>query len=140
MILKLERKHRAEKYTIGKLYIDGEFFCDTLEDTDRDRNKNGSLNDEGEGKVYGETAIPYGTYDVRLSMSPRFGRVLPELLNVPHFTGIRIHRGNTHHHTHGCILVGFNKIKGQVINSAQTEADLIRKLRSAKGKIIIDIV
>ena len=88
MKLLLKRIALRDTYTIGKIYIDGEYFCDTLEDKVRDLNKNGVF-DGDEKKVYGETAIPYGTYKVILSYSPKFKRILPELLDVPCFTGIR---------------------------------------------------
>ena len=107
MKLKLYRKFLGNKYTIGKLFINDEYICDTLEDVVR-----------SEGiKVYGETAIPYGVYEIVLTMSPRFKKILPLLLNVPHFEGVRIHTGNTEKDTEGCILVGYNKVKGKVINS-----------------------
>lgn len=107
MKLKLYRKFLGNKYTIGKLFINDEYICDTLEDVVR-----------SEGiKVYGETAIPCGVYEIVLTMSPRFKKVLPLLLDVPHFEGVRIHTGNTEKDTEGCILVGYNKVKGKVINS-----------------------
>ena len=99
--LTLERLYLKADYTIGRLLVDGDYFCDTLEDRVRDYNKDGDLLDEGEGKVYGETAIPYGRYSVVVSHSPKFRRDLPLLLNVPHFTGIRIHAGNHAGHTEG---------------------------------------
>ena len=107
MKLKLYRKFLGNKYTIGKLFINDEYICDTLEDVVRSECI----------KVYGETAIPYGVYEIVLTMSPRFKKVLPLLLDVPHFEGVRIHTGNTEKDTEGCILVGYNKIKGKVINS-----------------------
>lgn len=131
MQLHLKRRFLADTYTIGTLFIDGKRFCDTLEDTVRDRNKDGDLDDSGEGKVYGRTAIPYGTYDVVLNVSSRFGRELPRLLDVPHFEGILIHRGNTPEDTAGCILVGENRVKGQVINSTPYEINLVGRMKRA---------
>ena len=124
MKLKLVRKFLGEKYTIGKLYIDGTLFSDTLEDRVRDYNKDGNLVGTGEDKVFGETAIPYGTYKIIVNTSPKFKRLLPRLLDVKHFDGILMHgvkKGAiaTDKHTHGCILVGENKIKGGLINSAE---------------------
>lgn len=142
MKLKLHRRFKGESYTIGTLYIDGERFCDTLEDKNRDFNADGDLNDVGEAKVYAQTAIPYGTYDVVLSRSPKFKRILPEVLNVPHFTGIRIHRGNTKEDSAGCILVGENKVKGKVLSSTPYELELVELMQEAieKGeKITIEI-
>lgn len=107
MKLKLYRKFLGNKYTIGKLFINDEYICDTLEDVVRPENT----------KIYGETAIPCGVYEIVLTMSPRFKKILPLLLDVPHFEGVRIHTGNTEKDTEGCILVGYNKVKGKVINS-----------------------
>ena len=117
MELRLNRIYFAKTYTIGRLYVDGRFFCDTLEDTNRDSNKDGDLDDTGEVKVYGSTCIPFGTYEVVVTYSNRFKKQLPLLMNVPEFDGIRIHSGNTDADTLGCILLGINSEKGKVINS-----------------------
>lgn len=118
-------------YTIGKLYINGVYYCNTLEDSVRDYNKDGDLTDPGEGKIYGETAIPYGVYQVTVTYSPKFKRKLPLILNVPHFKYIRIHAGNTNKDTHGCILVGENKIPGKVINSRAYETQITQAIMNA---------
>lgn len=123
----------GESYTIGSLSIDGKKFCDTLEDRVRDLNKNGVF-DGDEKKVYGETAIPYGTYDVVVDYSPKFKRELPRLQNVKHFEGILIHRGNTAEDSAGCILVGENKVKGKVTNSTPYEKELVRILKEAQDR------
>lgn len=133
MKIRLERKYFKDTYTIGNLYVDGKFFSNTLEDRNRDLNKNGKF-DNGEAKVYSETCIPFGTYDVKLTYAPKFKRELPWLQNVPSFTGILIHRGNTHKHTSGCILVGENKKKGMVINSAPYEEKLVKLIKEAFSK------
>lgn len=125
--LSVIRKAYRDTYTIGKMYINGEYFCDTLEDKVRTLN---SIND----KIKGETAIPAGTYKITLEMSPRFKRKLPLLHDVPYFSGILIHRGNTAKDTHGCILVGENKVKGQVINSTKAEVALMDILTKAVSK------
>ena len=132
--LTLKRIALRSKYTIGKLYINGEYFCDTLEDTVRYIDLR-----TGKGKIKGETAIPYGTYKVILNVSPRFKRVLPRLLNVPFFEGVLIHSGNTHKDTEGCILVGENKQVGMVLNSRKYEQMLIERLKGA-ANIQIEIV
>lgn len=139
MKLTLKRFHFAETYTIGKLFIDNVPFCDVLEDVVRDKNKDGDLQDEGEAKVYGQTAIPYGTYKVVLTMSNRFKTLLPLLIDVPDFEGIRIHAGNTSEDTHGCLLVGENKEKGKVLNSKIIMDKLMPILQSAKNGITIEI-
>lgn len=132
MKLKLYRKFLGNKYTIGKLFINDEYICDTLEDVVR-----------SEGiKVYGETAIPCGVYEIVLTMSPRFKKVLPLLLGVPHFEGVRIHTGNTEKDTEGCILVGYNKIKGKVINSKMAFDKVMKHLELAtinNEKITIEV-
>lgn len=143
MKLKLKRRFFAEEYTIGTLSIDGARFCDTLEDKNRDINKDGDLNDPGEGKVYAKTAIPFGTYKVIVNRSPKFKRELPRLLDVPHFEGILIHRGNTDKDSAGCILVGENKVKGKVVNSTPYEIGLVKMMQEAidRGeKITIEII
>ena len=141
MELRLKRIALRDTYTIGKLYVDYHYFCDTLEDKVRDYNKDGDLNDPNEQKVYGKTAIPYGRYEITMKVqSPKYSQrasydwckgYLPRLLNVPHFDGILIHSGNDETHSHGCLLVGENKVKGKVINSMETLKRLYRILKSA---------
>ena len=123
MKLKLIRKYKCPNYTIGHLYINDKYFCDTLEDKVRELN---SIED----KIKHKTAIPKGKYKVVVTMSPKFKRLLPLLLNVPFFTGIRIHRGNDENDTSGCIIVGENKIKGKVINSTYYEEKLVELLKN----------
>ena len=117
-----------ESNTLGEMFIDDKPFCYTCEDKVRDYNNDGDLNDEGETKVYGETAIPKGIYKVILSMSNRFKRVMPEVLNVPHFSGIRIHKGNTAKDSHGCILVGLGQTLTGVSSSKLAYNALMLKL------------
>ena len=136
MKLLLKRIAMRETYTIGKLYVDGKYFCDTIEDKVRDLN---GVFDGNEKKVYGETAIPYGSYQVIVNHSPKFKRELPRLLNVPSFDGILIHRGNTASDSAGCIIVGENKVVGKVINSTQYELKLTEMLKREKN-VTIEIV
>ena len=96
--LLLDRKKYKDNCTIGSLYLDGEFICNTLEDKYRDLTK--------EAKIPGSTCIPYGIYDVVLCWSPKFKNIYPRLLNVPYFNGILIHKGNSDKDSAGCILVG----------------------------------
>ena len=131
MKLLLKRKFLGSEYTIGDLFIDGDLLCNTIEDTVRDHNRDGDLNDLREGKIYGKTAIPYGIYDVELTMSPKFKRLLPLVKEVEHFTGIRIHRGNTASDSAGCILPGENKVKGKVLNSTKYEMKIIEYMLDA---------
>ena len=125
MRITVQRRYLGETYTIGTMFINGDYFCDTLEDKVRE------FGDNGEGKVYGQTAIPYGKYRIVLTYSPKFKRELPLLLNVPFFEWIRIHRGNTEHDSSGCLLLGENKVKGKVINSTQYEVELVKRIREA---------
>lgn len=134
MNLELKRIFKGKDYTIGRLFIDGKYFCDTLEDPVRQL-------DSADDKIYSKTAIPAGKYKISMSVvSPKYsirksynwcGGRLPRLLDVPFFEGILIHSGNTPDHTAGCILVGENKIKGQVINSMNTLKNLWVKLNVA---------
>ena len=129
MELLVVRYHKKPNYTIGKLFINGEYFCDTLEDTDRGLSNSMPLSQIQAAKRKGTTAIPTGLYLMELTVSPRFGRTLPILIGVKGFEGIRIHRGNTHEDTEGCILVGENKAVGKVLNSANTENRLMERLQ-----------
>ena len=128
--LHLQRRFFAEEYTIGTLWFDKNWFSDTLEDTTRDYNKDGDLDDAGETKVYGQTAIPYGRYRISVVLWKRKNRLVPYLHNVTAFSGILIHAGNSAKDTLGCILVGENKIKGGLINSRQYETRLTKLIQS----------
>ena len=138
MILTLDRKYKLPTYTIGKLYIDGEYFCDTLEDKDRGLTDSMFVSEISKIKIKKETAIPTGTYKVTITYSNRFKKNMPLINNVKGFEGIRIHSGNTNQDTEGCILVGFNKIKGNVINSRDTYNKLFSIL-SKSNNITITI-
>lgn len=106
-ILKIEVIRIAKKpnYTIGKLYIEGQYLCDTLEDAVRPE------------KIQGKTAIPEGTYQVIMNMSNRFKKIMPLLIDVPNYEGVRIHSGNTPEDTEGCILLGKNTKVGMITDS-----------------------
>lgn len=140
MKLTLNRIALRQTYTIGKLYIDDKYFCDTLEDTVRDTNKSGKF-DNGEKKVKGKTAIPYGTYEIKWTYSPRFKKYTPQLMNVPSFEGIRIHSGNSSTDTEGCLLLGENKKVGMVLNSRATINKFYPLIKKAcsNGKVTIEI-
>lgn len=142
MKLLLERKWRKQDYTIGRLYVDGAYFCNTLEDYDRLY--------FGGIKVNGRTAIPVGTYKITLSVkSPKYaskaywksfnGGYMPRLLSVPQFSGILIHTGNTASDTDGCILVGKNTKVGQLTESLTTFKKLYKLMKAEKGEITITI-
>jgi hypothetical protein len=131
MNLKLVRKEFTSVSTIGELSIDGKFFCFVLEDKDRGLTQSETLTSIKIKKIFGVTAIPYGKYKVVLSESPHFKRLLPEILNVKGYTGVRIHRGNTDKDTLGCLIVGFRKVYNQVFESAKAEEALIKELKGA---------
>lgn len=131
MVITVDRKYKKPTYTIGLLYINGTFFCNTMEDTDRGLTQDMQIYKIYSLKKAGITAIPSGTYNVRMDIvSPKYstkqwyktncngGRV-PRLENVPGFEGILIHTGNTAEDSMGCILVGKNDIKGKVTKSKE---------------------
>lgn len=150
--VKLKRAFLGERYTIGHMTIDeAKFRCDTIEDTVRDVNKNGKF-DNGEKKIKHETAIPFGRYEITMRViSPTYskkkafaftGGCMPRLLNVPEFEGILIHTGNTEKDSFGCIVVGLNKVKGQVVDSMVTFRRLyaiLQEAHKAGRKIYITI-
>lgn len=128
--IRIDRIAKKSTYTIGKLYLNGVYFCDTLEDTDRGLTQGMPLQKIKDLKIKGATAIPKGKYKVTMNVvSPKFSKratyqfcqgKLPRLLNVDGYEGVLIHIGNTAKDTEGCILVGQNKVIGQVINSTVT--------------------
>lgn len=132
MELTLKRIALRSEYTIGKLYVDGEYVCDTIEDTVRDLDKDGKFAN-GEVKIPGKTAIPYGRYEITMKVkSPKYSNFskypwakkydgyLPRLLNVSQFDGVLMHVGNSALDSEACVLVGENKVVGKVINSVNT--------------------
>ncbi len=146
MKLLVERKWKKEGYTIGKLYVDGVFFSNTLEDKDRDLASTMPLAEIQRRKVKGTTAIPTGTYKVSMSIvSPRYskqewyikncnGARVPRLMVVPGFDGILIHAGNKASDTDGCILVGKNDAVGMVTKSKDYLLQLYNKMHLAYRK------
>ena len=139
MKLKLVRIANRPTYCIGKLYIDGEYFCDTIEDTDRGLDDSMSVKEILSKKVKAKTAIPTGTYPIEITYSPKYKRMMPLLLGVKGYNGIRIHSGNTSKDTEGCLLVGKNTKVGMVTDSRNTYQKLYAKLYNQKD-IIIEII
>lgn len=144
MELTLKRKFLGPNYTIGDLYINNVFFCNTLEDTVR--NLPSQCPDTPRGrdctcsqKIYAQTAIPAGTYKITIEYSPKFKRPLPYLHDVPHFIGILIHSGNTAKDSAGCILVGLNTVKGRLTSSRAT-SDKLTALLAKEKNITIQIL
>lgn len=146
MKLSLFRKWKKANYTIGKLKIDSEYFCDTLEPPVRnlvDYNHDGDFNDPGEGKVYGNTAVMPETYEIKMTMFESLGKKMPLLIGTKGFTGVFIHAGETVKNTKACILAGKNDKPGRLVDSPYcvrkicemlTEAEL----RNEKSFIIIE--
>lgn len=148
MEILIKRIAKRPNYTIGKLYIDGQYYFDTLEDTDRGLTQSMSLKEIQSKKIYGKTAIPTGEYKLDMNtISPKFknrtwakpweGKI-PRLIGVPGFEGVLIHPGNIPEDTYGCILVGYNKVVGKVINSTEAFNKLMTIL-TKQNKIIIKI-
>lgn len=134
MEILIKRIAKKNSYTIGQFYVDNKKICDTIEDKDRGLTNDMSVEQIKKSKVYGETAIPTGTYSVTYTYSTRFKKYMPLINNVKGFDGIRIHSGNTAKDTLGCIIVGDNKVVGKVINS-RVQCDKVYKLiKSALDK------
>lgn len=140
--LLVDRKYKKETYTIGNLYVDGEWFCNTLEDKDRGLKSSMPLDEIERLKIYAETAIPAGRYVVKMDVvSPKYNRVkwykdnfggrMPRLENVKGFSGVLIHSGTTAVDSAGCIIVGLNKKKGNVLESRVTFTKLWKILEEA---------
>lgn len=134
MKIVVNRFYKGPEHTTGWLYIDDKLICETMEDKDRGLTQDMAIDEIKKIKVYGQTAIPTGTYKVVINNSPKFKRNLPRLLNVPGFDGILIHRGNTHRDTAGCLLVGQNRLKGKLINSTKYEKLITELLIAAQNR------
>ena len=145
MKILVDRKWKKDTYTIGRLYVNGQFFCNTLEDKDRGLKQTDSLASIKSRKVYGETAIPTGTYEIDMeTVSPKYSAVkwykdlckgkMPTIDNVPGFSRVLIHPGNTALDTQACLLVGYNTIKGQLTKSKDTFAQLYKQMKTAHNK------
>ena len=131
MLITLDRAWKRKGYTISRLYINGELFCNALEDESRGLRQDMTINEIKKRKVYGATAIPSGSYECVNTYSNRFKKNLPLLKDVPGFEGIRIHSGNTAKDTEGCILVGRNTQKGMVTESRVWTDKLIKLMKAA---------
>lgn len=149
MELLLKRFAKKSEYTIGNLYVNGIWFCNTLEDVDRKLKQSMSEEEIADIKVYGKTAIPTGKYNVDITTisstfknrswaKPHKG-IVPRIKDVPGFKGVLIHPGNTAEDSLGCILVGENKVKGQVVNSVNTYKKLFNLLKDIEDDITLTI-
>lgn len=154
MKLKLERvanvKRGSRAYCIGHLYIDGEYYCDTIEDIDRGLSDELTIEQNKKLKVMSQTAIPVGTYSVTMNVvSGKFVQKeyykkfcngkLPRILNVKAFDGILMHRGVNEASSAGCLILGYNKVVGQVVDSQKAFEKVYQKLKTAKDGITITI-
>lgn len=152
MEIRIKRVAKKPLYTIGHLYVDGKYFCDTLEDTDRGLTQQMTLEQIKRIKVQDKTAIPSGSYRVTLDVkSPKYSNYnrypwakaingcVPRLLNTIGFDGVLIHVGCKAEDTSGCILVGQNKVVGRLINSTITFNKLYAAMKTARGGIYLTI-
>lgn len=151
MKIVLDRKWKKDTYTVGKLYIDGKLFSDTLEDKDRGLKDSMTLEEIKSKKVYGKTAIPTGTYELKMTYSGKFasrpwgkkydGKVL-EISNIKGYSGVRFHPFNTAEESLGCIAVGKNSVKGKVLQATAYYYKLLDDYvlpALKKGKVFITI-
>ena len=145
MKITIDRKWKKDTYTIGRLFVNGSLFCNTLEDKDRGLKQTDSLSSIKSRKIYGETAIPTGVYKIDMeTTSPKYSAVkwykdlckgkMPRLKNVPGFEGVLIHPGNTALDTLGCILVGKNTVVGKLTESKDVFAKLYKQMKAAYDK------
>ena len=139
MNLKLVRIALKEAYTIGDLYVDGKWFCNVIEDKDRGLDDSMTVREILNKKVKGETAIPTGHYNIEITYSPKYKRMMPLLIGVKGYSGIRIHSGNTSKDTEGCLLVGKNTKVGMVTESRNTYQRLFAMMQGQEN-ITIDII
>lgn len=128
MKLKVVREIKTEVSTIGSLFINGEFFCYTLEDKDRGLKQSDSLLFIQAKKIFGLTAIPSGFYKLTVNQSPKFKRMLPRILDIKGFDGVLMHRGNSANDSLGCILIGYKKGENSIFESTKAETDLVNRL------------
>lgn len=144
MKILVKRTYKKTNYTIGNLYINDQWFCNTMEDVDKGLTQSQPSSYIYNVKRCGDVAIPAGTYNIDMdTVSPKYskrekyksiGGKLPRLEDVPGFEGILIHIGNTNKDTEGCILVGKNKLKGRICESTTTFFNLYKTLQDAKNK------
>lgn len=140
MLVLIERKWKKDTYTIGRVFIDGNFFANSMEDRDRGLVKNMPIGEIQRIKVYGETAIPAGEYDVRMTYSPKYRRMMPEIMDVPGWTGVRLHSMNTAKDSEGCIGFGKNDKPGWISNSRAAMREFEKRLKTAGDVCRLKIV
>lgn len=131
MEITVKRKWFTAESTISELYVGTQLVCYCLEDVDRGLTQTMSLSEIQDKKIYGKTAIPVGRYELAINYSNKFGRLLPLLLNVPGFEGIRIHSGNTQADSLGCLLPGLRRANNRVVDSRIAFNDLLLRINTA---------
>ena len=136
----IDRKWKKDTYTIGIVHVDGVRFCNSMEDRDRGLRQDMNVGEISRMKVYGVTAIPTGKYKVTMTYSPKYKRMMPQVMDVKGFSGIRIHSGNTAEDSLGCILLGVNNAVGRVNNSRATCAKFEDMLTKAGGTCGLEII
>lgn len=140
MLVVIDRKWKKDTYTIGRVFIDDVFFANSMEDKDRGLTKDMPLAEIKKRKVYGETAIPAGEYEVRMTYSPKYKRMMPQVMDVPGWTGVRMHSMNEAKDSLGCIGMGKNDKPGWISNSRATHAEFDKRLEAAGGRCRLRIV
>jgi hypothetical protein len=141
MKLKVIREIKTDVSTIGRLFVNEKFFCYTLEDKDRGLKQTDTLIYIQAKKIFGVTAIPSGSYELIVNLSPKFKRMLPRILNIKGFDGVLLHRGNSADVSLGCILIGYQKGDNAIFESTKAENDLVNLLLLHKDeKHTIEIV
>lgn len=139
MKITIERKYKKEDYTIGSLFINGQWICNTLEPRDRGLKQSMTRLEITIAKVFRETAIPCGSYRVVAGLSTKFRARRPYVMDVPGFSGIMIHEGNTVRDTTGCILVGKNTVRGRLTESRQCLGEVMSRVLDAedRGEVVM---
>jgi len=135
-----DRAWKKDAYTISRVFIDGQRFGECLEDKDRGLTQDMSEEEIKRIKVYGKTAIPSGKYIVKMTYSPKYGRDMPEIMNVKGYSGIRIHSGNKADDSLGCPLLGRNTKVGMVTESRKACKEFERRLKEAGGVCELEIL
>ena len=133
MQIMLTRNWKKPDYTIGRIFINNAFFCNSMEPIDRGLRQDMPIEDIKRLKVKNKTAIPTGTYKVMMTWSPKYQKKMPQIMNVPCFDGVRFHPGNKPKDTRGCVLPGENSVKGMVVNSTKYFNQFVSMLEGSGG-------
>ena len=135
MTIRIDRKWKKAEYTISRVYINGRYVgCNALEDTDRGLLQTMQITELQRKKIKGKTAIPRGYYDVRITYSPKYKRMMPLVVDVPAFSGIRLHSLNKPEDSEGCIGFGKNDKVGWISDSKYWTDKICRLIETALNK------